>query len=191
MSKKVLIPLAQGFEEAEFIGIADVLKRAAHLSNALEVVIASLDKELAVQGANGITIQAECVLDSLQLESFDAIALPGGFEGMNALKKNAIILNTIKQLHSQGKIVAAICASPIVLNEAGVLEGEFSCYPSCENGLNGTRVEKAVVVNKNVITSAGPATAILFGLELVKKLCGDEVYQTLYNGMLVPLSKQG
>lgn len=190
MSKKILIPLAQGFEEAEFIGIADVLKRAAQSNKDLEVIIASLDKELLVQGANGIMIQAECALDSINSQSLDAIALPGGFDGMNNLKNNAKILSIIKELHSQGKIVAAICASPIVLNEAGVLEGEFTCYPSCESNLKGTRVQKAVVVNKNVITSAGPATAILFGLELVKNLCNNETYEALYNGLLVPLAKQ-
>lgn len=50
-------------------------------------------------------------------------------------------------------------------------------------------MEIVLVVNKNVITSAGPATAILFGLELAKKLCGDEIYQKLYEGMLLPLTK--
>ncbi len=189
MSKKVLIPLAQGFEEAEFIGIADVLKRAKELNPDLEVVIASLNSELLVKGANSISIKADCSIEDVDIENLDAIALAGGFEGMMNLKNSNVILNIIKQLHSKNKIVAAICASPIVLNEAGVLEGEFACYPSCEVGLNGNRVNKAVVVNKNVITSAGPATAILFGLELAKKLCGDEIYQKLYEGMLLPLTK--
>lgn len=189
MSKKVLVPLAQGFEEAEFIGIADVLRRAGEINGNLELIIASLDKELLVKGANGINIKADFNLAQVDTENLDAIALPGGFEGMTNLKNSEEILRIIKNLHSKGKIVAAICASPIVLNAAGVLEGEFTCYPSCEAGLKGTRLNKAVIVNKNVITSAGPATAILFGLELAKILCGDEVYKALYEGMLVPLSK--
>ncbi|HEC1896143.1 TPA: DJ-1/PfpI family protein [Campylobacter jejuni] len=189
MSKKVLIPLAQGFEEAEFIGVADVLKRARELNPDLEVVIASLNSELLVKGVNGISIKSDCSIEDVDIENLDAIALAGGFEGMINLKNSNVILNIIKQLHSKNKIIAAICASPIVLNEAGVLEGEFACYPSCEVGLNGNRVNKAVVVNKNIITSAGPATAILFGLELAKKLCGDEIYQKLYEGMLLPLTK--
>lgn len=189
MSKKVLIPLAQGFEEAEFIGIADVLKRAGELNTKLDVIIASLNSELLVKGANGISIKADCFIQSVDIEKLDAIALAGGFEGMMNLKNSSVVLNIIKQLHNKNKIVAAICASPIVLNEAGVLEGEFACYPGCEAGLNGNRVNKAVAVNKNIITSAGPATAILFGLELAKKLCGDEVYQKLYEGMLLPLTK--
>lgn len=187
--KKVLIPLAVGFEEAEFIGIADVLRRAGELSGDLELLIASLDSELLVRGANGIYIKADRSLESVEGEEFDAIALPGGFEGMTNLKNNGTILNIIKKLHSDKKIVAAICASPIVLNEAGVLSEEFACYPGCETGLKGQRLEKAVLVRDNVITAAGPAVAILFGLELVKVLCGEEIYKALYEGMLVPLSR--
>ncbi len=189
MSKKILVPLARGFEEAEFIGIADVLKRAAELDKSLEVVLASLDEELLVKGANGISIKADLSLSKLDTIKLDAIALPGGFDGMNNLKNNATILNIIKDLHAKGKLVAAICASPIVLDVAGVLEGEFTCYPGCELGLKGKRVQKAVNINKNVITSAGPATAILFGLELVKTLCGEEIYKALYDGLQVPLTK--
>ncbi|ECK1947909.1 DJ-1 family protein [Campylobacter lari] len=187
--KKVLVPLAKGFEEAEFIGIADVLKRAGEASGNLEVIITSLDDELLVQGANGICIRADVSLASVDQENLDAIALAGGFEGMMNLKNNQAIIKIIQDLHAKKKIVAAICASPMVLAKAGVINGEFSCYPGCEVGIEGTRVNKAVVVNENVITAAGPATAILFGLELAKHLCSEEIYQKLYEGMLVPLTK--
>ncbi|WP_279176702.1 DJ-1 family glyoxalase III [Campylobacter insulaenigrae] len=189
MSKKVLVPLAKGFEEAEFIGIVDVLKRAGEMSGNLEVIVASLDDELLVKGANGICIQAEKKLEEIESISLDAIAMAGGFEGMTNLKNNEKIIQIIKDLYTNKKIVAAICASPIVLAKAGVIKGEFSCYPGCEVGIDGTRISKAVVVNENVITSAGPATAILFGLELVKRLCSFEIYEKLYEGMLVPLTK--
>jgi len=189
MSKKILVPLAKGFEEAEFIGIADVLKRAEASDKNLEVLIASLDDELLVQGANGIVIKAPYTLKELDLSNLDAIALPGGFEGMNNLKADERILNIIKDLHSKGKLVAAICASPIVLNEAGVLQGDFTCYPGCEVGIKANRKNQALVKNANIITAAGPAVAILFGLELVKTLCSQELYNNLYEGLLVPLSK--
>ncbi|AJC86331.1 4-methyl-5(beta-hydroxyethyl)-thiazole monophosphate synthesis protein [Campylobacter sp. RM16704] len=187
--KKVLVPLAKGFEEAEFIGIADVLKRAGEISGNLEVIVASLDDELLVQGANGICIKADVSLASVDQENLDAIALAGGFEGMMNLKNNQAIIKIIQDLYAKKKIVAAICASPMVLAKAGVISGEFSCYPGCEVGIEGVRVNKAVVVNENIITAAGPATAILFGLELVKHLCSEEVYIKLYDGMLVPLTK--
>ncbi|AXP08575.1 DJ-1/PfpI family protein [Campylobacter hepaticus] len=187
--KKILIPLAQGFEEAEFIGIADVLKRASELSGDLEVLISSLDEELLVKGAHGINIKADYSLNDINVQALDGIVLAGGLNGMLNLKNSSAILNIIKQLHAQSKLIGAICASPIVLDAAGVLEGKFASYPGCERGLKGSRVNKAVCVNKNIITSAGPATAILFGLELAKQLCGDAIYEKLYHAMLVPLTK--
>ena len=182
--KRVLVPLAQGFEEAEFIGIVDVLRRAG-----VEVLIAGLQGSCNVKGANGIEIKAEIALENIDSEMLDGIALAGGFEGMQNLANNAKILQIIQTLHSKGKIVAAICASPIVLHKAGVLSKEFTCYPGCEEGINATRLNKAVVVRDNIITSAGPATAILFGLEIAKSLMGEDIYKNLYDGMQVPLSK--
>lgn len=184
MTKRLLIPLAPGFEELEFIGVADICKRAVDAGGDLEVVVASLDSDLLVRGANDIYIKADVSLDSLDLNLFDAIALPGGFEGMNNLKNNPKIIETIKRLNREGKLVSAICASPVVLNEAGVLKGDFTCYPGFEDGISANRKEQRVVVNENVITSMGPATVLFFALEIVRYLCGNGVYQNLYEGML-------
>ncbi|MBZ7954331.1 DJ-1/PfpI family protein [Campylobacter sp. W0018] len=189
MSKKILVPMAQGFEETELISVVDVLRRAKEVGGDLEVITASLNSDLFVKGSHDVIIKADYLLKDITHMDFDAIALAGGYEGMNNLKQSDEILNIIKKLHDNNKILAAICASPIVLNAAGVLKDEFTCYPGCEIGLNGTRINQAVVANKNIITSAGPATAILFGLELAKHLCSNEIYGKLYEMMLVPLVK--
>ncbi|KAA6225405.1 MULTISPECIES: DJ-1 family glyoxalase III [unclassified Campylobacter] len=187
--KKVMVALAQGFEEAEFIGIIDVLRRASELDKNLQVFSVALNNELLVKGANDVYIKADMSLNAVNKDELAGIVLPGGFEGMQNLKADKEILSLIKKLHSDNKIVAAICAAPIVLNEAGVLSGEFTCYPSCEAGLQGTRINKAVVKNGNVITAAGPGVAILFGLELAKIFTNENVYQSLYEGLLIPLTK--
>ena len=184
MSKKVLLPLASGFEEIEFVSIADILRRAR-----LEVVVASLDENLLVVGAHELAIKADCVLESVEISHFDAIALAGGGGGMMNLKADERILAGIRALHKAGKLVAAICASPIVLNAAGIFDEntQFSCYPSCEAGLKGVFVEKAVCECANIITSAGPATAVLFALALVKRLCGEQMHDKLKKELLVEL----
>ncbi len=181
--KSVLVPLAQGFEEAEFIGIVDVLRRAN-----INVIVAGLNGAVNVKGANGVEIKAEVSLQEVDSKDLDAIALAGGFEGMQNLANNEKIMQIIKELHANKKIVAAICASPIVLNKAGVIKDEFTCYPGCEDGIQAIRLNKAVVIKENVITSAGPATAILFGLEIARALVGDETYKAIYEGMQVPLA---
>lgn len=181
MSKTILTPLATGFEEIEFVSIVDVLRRAG-----LKVMVASLDENLLVSGAHSINIKADCALQSVDTAKLDAIALAGGYHGMMNLKANESVLGLIKSLHTQGKIVSAICASPIVLHEAGIFDEktEFSCYPSCETGLKGVYVKKAVCEYANIITSAGPATAMLFALALVKRLCGAEICAKLEQELL-------
>lgn len=184
--KKILAPLALGFEEIEFISICDILRRAK-----CELIIASLDENLLVSGAHEIKIKADCALKSVDISSLDAIVLAGGWGGMLNLKANAQILSIIKSLHTQKRLVAAICASPIVLNEAGIFDEstKFACYPGCEKGLKGERVGLALQENENIITSAGPATAMIFALKIVEFLCGENARKVLENELLLDLVK--
>lgn len=182
MSKKVLAPLAQGFEEIEFINIVDLLRRVG-----LEVCVAALNTEFSVRGAHGIYITAERFIEELDAREFDGIALAGGYEGMCNLKQNAKVLELVRELNAQNKLVAAICASPIVLDAAGVLRGDFTCYPGCESELAGHFMPKSVVASGNIITGAGVAVASDFALELVRYLCGDEATKKLADEILMPL----
>ncbi|MEI0562329.1 DJ-1/PfpI family protein [Brachyspira pilosicoli] len=182
MSKKVLVPLAEGFEEVEAVTIIDILRRAN-----IEVTTASLTDNLEVKGSHGIVLKADTILDKIINEDFDAIALPGGMGGMNNLKNDKRIISKLQKMYEAKKLVSAICASPIVLGEASVIKGKYTCYPSCEIMVKGGEyVEKdLVVINDNVITSKGPATTVFFALELVKYLLGNN--EEVSKGLLVPL----
>ncbi|ADG72111.1 DJ-1 family glyoxalase III [Brachyspira murdochii] len=184
MSKKVLVPLAEGVEEVEAVTIIDVLRRGG-----LEVITASLTDNLEVKGAHNIVIKADASLEKIMNYDFDAIALAGGYGGMNNLKADIRVIEKIRTMYEDKKLVAAICASPIVLGEAGVIKGKYTCYPSCESAVKGGEyVEKDIVVcNDNVITSKGPATTVFFALELVKYLTGSN--EELANALLVNLIK--
>lgn len=164
---KVLVPILQGFEEIELVSIVDILRRAG-----LNVALAGRDD--LVSGAHNITLKAECRLDSLNISEFSAIALAGGYEGMQNLCKDSFVIKALQDLNANGKLVAAICASPIVLGKAGVLKNKFTCYPSCENSIDSKakyHIEK-VVVDENIITANGPASAPLFALAIVEYLLG-------------------
>lgn len=184
MSKKVLVPLAEGVEEIEAVTIIDILRRAN-----IEVVTASLNDDLEVKGAHNISIKADTTLEKIMNYDFDGIALAGGMGGMNNLKSDMRILEKLRNMYEDKKLVSAICASPIVLGEAGVIKGKYTCYPSCENAVKGGEyVEKDLVVCEgNVITSKGPATTIFFALELVKYLNGSN--EELSKALLIPLIK--
>lgn len=179
--KRIVVPISKGFEEIECISIIDVCRRAG-----IEVLIASLD-EILVQGANGIKIEANCLLKDIDSKDFDMIVLPGGLPNAYTLAENEKVLSLLKEFKEDKKEVAAICAAPLALFKAGVLNENYTCYPSFEKEIKsqGYTKDKKVVVDGRVITSRGPGTAICFGLEIVKTLCKEEVYRNVKEGLLV------
>jgi len=166
--KRVLVPLAEGFEELEAVTIIDVLRRAG-----IDVVVASLGDSL-VAGSHGIRIAADTPLAALAEQEFDMIAMPGGMPGADHLKKDARVAALIQHLQRQGKPVAAICAAPMVLAAAGALDGRrATSYPGfLDDATRTTVVDEAVVNDNGVITSRGPGTALDFALALVAELAG-------------------
>jgi len=179
---RVLVPLACGFEEIEAVSIIDVLRRAE-----IDVLVAHLDENSLVKGANGIVVQADLKLKNITANEIDMIVLPGGWDGTYALADDENVQNLLKEMDKKGKNIAAICAAPFALNKAGVLKQNYTCYPSVEEQIreDGYQGDKAMIVeDENVMTSRGPATALCFALAIVKKLKGDEMYEMLKGGLL-------
>ena len=177
---KVLVPLADGFEEIEAVTIIDVLRRGG-----VEVTTASLNESEEVHGSNGITILANTLIKYVSSSEFDMMVLPGGIPGAENLRDSDKVQELIREF-KKDKLVGAICAAPIALYSAGVLKGEdFTCYPGYEQVIKDANFkETKVVESSNVLTSRGPGTAICFALEIVKKLVGVETYEQLKAGLL-------
>ncbi|MBL8862485.1 MAG: DJ-1/PfpI family protein [Planctomycetes bacterium] len=167
---KVLVPLAEGFEEIEVAAIVDVLRRAQ-----LEVTTAGL-KPGPVRGAHGITFLADTVWSDVDPEAFDVLVLPGGGPGTQNLAADPRILDAVRRFEATERRVAAICAAPTVLHAAGILAGRSAtAYPSVRATLRGVDLveDRPVVRDGRVTTSQGPGTAIAFALDLVAQLAGD------------------
>ena len=164
--KRVLVPLAEGFEELEAVTIIDILRRAG-----IEVVAAALAGN-PVDGSHGIALKADALLDDVSGQAFDMIVLPGGMPGASRLRDDPRIGSIVRRLHDGGAWVAAICAAPMALASAGVLKGRrATCYPGfLDDAADLTLVDMPVVVDGRVITSRGPGTALDFALELVAQL---------------------
>lgn len=183
--KKILVMLAEGFEEIEALAVVDVLRRAN-----VECVTCSL-KEKEVLGAHNILVTADKSLEDSDLNIYDGIydgiVLPGGMPGAANLRDNIKVVELVKDYYASGKLVAAICAAPIVLAKAGIADGRMlTSYPSFKDQLdNCIYIEQPVVVDQNIITSRGPATALLFAFEILKKLGYEEEAKELSEGMLV------
>jgi 4-methyl-5(b-hydroxyethyl)-thiazole monophosphate biosynthesis len=166
--KRVLIPLAPGFEDLEAVTLVDLLRRAG-----IEVITAGLSAGLA-QGARGTRVQPDAMLDDVLDVSFDMIALPGGMPGAEHLKNDARVQDLLRRHAQAGAYTAAICAAPIALAQAGLLDGRrVTSYPGFLDRAPppGTRyVAEPVVVDGRVVTSRGPGTAMDFALALVELL---------------------
>lgn len=182
--KRVLVPLAEGFEEIEAVAIVDTLRRAG-----IEVVTAALQPSAAllVAGAHGIHVRADAELGRVDGASFDMLVLPGGMPGTKHLREDARVIALVRQLHAAGKHVAAICAAPTVLAQAGVLEGvSATAFPGVRDQLAGAKVEhvQRVVKSGKLVTSQGPGTAIEFAIALVRELAGAAQADELERSMI-------
>lgn len=182
---RALVFLSTGFEEIEATTIIDVLRRCS-----VDVTVAGLTNHL-VEGAHGIRIAADKLLAEVDTADFDAVICPGGGIGTEKLRKNQKVLEIIRRAFESGKLVAAMCAAPAVLSDAGVLKNRrCTIYPGMENELEkggGKLSEDIVVVDDNVITSRGPATALPFALRIAERLVGKQVAEDVGRRMLVPM----
>lgn len=167
----VYILLAPGFEEAEALVPADLLRRAG-----LETRLVSVTGE-SVPGARGITVTADLALDGLDLSQADMLVLPGGSPGYQNLGKDPRVEGLVREAVRQNRWVAAICAAPTLLGRWGLLEGKQAvCYPGMEDKLSGARAraDSGVVVDGKLITGRAAGSAFDFGLALVEALAGPE-----------------
>lgn len=178
---KVLIPLAEGFEEIEAIGVIDMLRRGG-----VEVVTASVHDRLEVEAAHGVTVKADALFSAVEGDEYDAIVLPGGGKGTENLRDSEPVLARLRRQKEEGRLLCAICAAPLVLVAAGVLEEgqHVTCYPSCQLELDRPWVPEPVVEHDNVITSQGPGTTFLFGCVILKTLLGERVARRVAIGMV-------
>ncbi len=165
--KRVLCLLIDGFEEIETVTPVDVLRRAG-----AEVVIASL-KEKTATGRCGIRVEADVLLEETDAVDFDLLLIPGG-PGVGDLRADGRAAVLAKEFAAKGKPVAAICAAPLVLMDAGLLAGKrFTAYQSVRAELGGGEDER-VVVDGKIITSRGAGTALDFALAITAHLFGKE-----------------
>jgi len=167
MKKRILCLLVPGFEEIETIAPVDLLRRAG-----AEVVLASVNGDLLVAGGRGVVLQANVTLAEVVEQSFDLLFIPGG-PGVDALREDGRAAQLAKTYAQAGKPVAAICAAPTVLADAGLLAGKrFTAHFSVHAELPGVLAGERVVKDGNLITSRGAGTAVEFGLALVTELFG-------------------
>ena len=171
--------LFTGFEEVETIAPVDLLRRAG-----VEVVVASLTGEKLVTGRCDITVQADAALADVSEQEFDLLLIPGG-PGVKAVRADGRAAKLAQAYAQIGKPVAAICAAPTILMDAGLLAGKrFTSHAGVLPELPESLVGEPVVEDGDIITSRGAATAVDFGLALVRRLCGEAAALEVAKGIM-------
>lgn len=173
--------LADGFEETEAVTVIDVLRRARIVVDTLGV------RATRVTGAHRIVLEADATLANHATTRYQAVVLPGGMPGAATLRDDAGVQTFVKAHAAAGAWVTAICAAPIALAKAGVLDGKrATCFPGFEGQLAHAAFEEADVVRDGkVITSRGVGTALAFSLALVEALRDVDTARALAEQMLV------
>jgi len=182
MTKKVLVPIADGSEEIEAVCIIDVLRRAG-----AEVTVASVG-ELQITASRGVKLVADTRIAECTDKTYDCIALPGGMPGAEHLRDSEELLGLLKRQADEGRLFAAICAAPVVvLKNHGLLgRRRATGHPDFSDVFeNRESVGSRVVVDGNCVTSRGPGTAIEFALTLVELLFSKEKADEVAAPMLV------
>ena len=184
--KRVAVFFAEGFEEVEAISVVDILFRAG-----IPCDMVSITGELNVTSSREVTVVCNRSIADEGFE-YDMLVLPGGIPGMPNLRDCAPLCNALVRFAEAGRGVAAICASPSILAELGILRGRrATANPGfqdvcAEHGAEVLPGERAVR-DGNVITSQGMATATYFALEIVNYYLGKDAVDDVCEGIVLML----
>lgn len=181
MKDKILVVLADGFEEIEFTAPVDIWRRIQ-----LNVVTAGLNSK-KVTGSHGIVIEADTTLKEVDLSQVKLVFLPGGMPGSRNLQESDFLMNVLNKVYNDGGITTAICAAPIALGRAGLLKGKkATCYPGFENMLDGASYTAArVEIDGRVITGKGPGVSFEFAAAVAAALGKKDAVEKTFEGMFV------
>ena len=114
----VVVCFAPGFEEIEAVTIVDVLRRGG-----VAVTTAALDRGEWVVGAHDLAMRMDACLEDLPPDDFAMAVLPGGMPGSATLRDSALVRSFVRAVWERGGHACAICAAPIALHAAGLLQG--------------------------------------------------------------------
>lgn len=187
MTKRILVPIANGTEEIEAVTIIDTLTRAGY---DVSVASADFDGQLTVTCSRGVVLSAQHRLVDIADEEFDAIVLPGGLGGAEVFQGSTILIEILKQQKYDGRLVAAICASPAIvlqhhdLYPGAIMTGHPNFQQHIPDSLWRTR-RVTFDINNNLLTSQGPGSSIEFAIEIIIRLSGKTAAKQVAEPMMV------
>lgn len=182
--KTAAVLLANGFEDIEAIAVIDILRRAGVN---VQLVAVTADGTLQVTTSHNVRLLADVSIGDVAAKSFDLVYLPGGLPGATNLAASADVAALLRRTASEGGICSAICAAPVALDAAGMLDGvDYTCYPGFQSNIKagnytGARIQRS----GKIITGCGPGASLEMGFELLRALGLNNAASHLLDGMLM------
>ena len=166
-NKKVLIFAENYYEDLELW-----YPKIRLIEEGTKVIVAGTT-EKTYKGKNGYPIEVDGLAKDYKAKDFDAVIVPGGF-APDKLRRYKEVLDFVKEIYNNGKVVAAICHGPWVLVSAGILKGKkITCVNAIKDDVinaGAQYFDKEVVVDGNIITSRKPDDLPAFCREIIKAL---------------------
>ena len=173
-----LILLNNSFEDVEAIATIDILRRAK-----IEIDTFSLD-DVNITTQSRISLKSEKLYRDINLINYDFLVIPGGGAVFKYLHNRKEVSDIINAFANKEKLIATICAAPSLVGKLGYFKGKkFTCFPGCEDGIDGKYTGKGVEVVDNFITAKSMAYTIDFALEIIKYLLGREIAKQVENSI--------
>lgn len=179
---KILIHLADGFEEIEAIAPIDILRRGG-----CDVLTVSVMGRKEVTSSRGVTLLADTLFSEELYTDAEMLVLPGG-PGTKNLKEHTGLREMLLKAHQAEKWIAAICAAPTILGGLGLLKGKrATCFPGMEDELTGAIVTGSFVEQDGkIITAKGAGVATDFGFTLLKCMKDEKTAKEVKARMQFP-----
>lgn len=178
---KILELLADGNETIELLTVVDYLRRA---DIKIDMVSTTGSKDLVT--SHGVRYQADYLLEEINPEDYDGVYIPGGTKGAETLRDDDRVIEIVKKFEAANKLIAAICAGPIVLDRAGVLaDKKATSFPTIKQELKNVGEymdDEIVVTDGNVTTGRGAAVTNYLALRLIELIKGKEVKEQIKYG---------
>lgn len=179
--KKFLVLATNGNETIELFTPVDYLRRLG-----ISVDIVSTEESLDLKTSQGVSFRTDLTFDQIVADDYFGLYIPGGTDGAYSMRDNKKVINLIQNFNKEGKIIAAICAGPVVLNKAGILtDKKATSFPAMKEEMDktGTYIDdKIVVTDGNIITGRGAAVTNYLALELARIIEGEEAVEKLKYG---------
>ncbi len=184
---KILLFLAQGFEDLEAVAILDVFGWTQYREHIKKVSVVTTGFHQVVKSRFGLNVEPDISFSKVDPKNYQALVLPGGFHSHGFDEAYDMrIQNLAREIHQNRGYIATMCVGVLPIADAGLLKGKkATTYSYSRNHDNVKRlqkggarfVDKPVVMDDRIISCQGPGSSLEVAFLLMESLMGIETVQ--------------